>query len=70
MRTNEARAAAVRRREAELERQARRRRGWAAAVASFALSSALTLACVRLREQGWQSGTKDCEKAEPPSADQ
>ena len=41
-----------------------------AAVASFALSSALTLACVRLREQGRQSETKDREKAEPPSADQ
>lgn len=40
------------------------------AVASFALSSALTLACVRLREQGRQSETKDREKAEPPSADQ
>ena len=40
------------------------------AMASFALSSALTLACVRLREQGRQSETKDREKAEPPSADQ
>ena len=107
MRTNEARAAAVRRR----ERNALRRPGALcaalalslagalaqftggaegavlgmygatllsdsagsyvlAAVASFALSSALTLACVRLREQGRQSETKDREKAEPPSADQ
>ena len=107
MRTNEARAAAVRRR----ERNALRRLGALCAalalslagalaqftggaegavlgmhgatllsdsaggyvlvaVASFALSSALTLACVRLREQGRQSETKDREKAEPPSADQ
>lgn len=38
-------------------------------VASFAAAVALTLACVRLREQGRRSGSKDREKTEPPPAE-